>query len=172
MKISLKLVLFAFLIFTKFSMSAQQPGIVMTKLAKAKNISILHEDDRIKLVTKAGQRIIGYFKIIDNNTIEMEGQKILLSDVQSFRRRSVLSSVLEPISYSIAGIYVAATILFIATLGAIGVYLFLITAPTIAPFVIIPALKRTFRAEDYNFTIQTSDDFQKTENDAKLLQEK
>lgn len=75
MKISLKLVLFAFLIFTKFSMSAQQPGIVMTKLAKAKNVSILHEDDRIKLVTKAGQRIIGYFKIIDNNTIEMEGQK-------------------------------------------------------------------------------------------------
>ena len=172
MKISLKLVLFAFLIFTKFSMSAQQPGIVMTKLAKAKNISILHEDDRIKLVTKAGQRIIGYFKIIDNNTIEMGGQKILLSDIRSFRRRSVLSSFLEPISYSIVGIYVAATILFIATLGAIGVYLFYITAPTIAPFVIIPALKRTFRADDYDFTIQTSDDFQKTENDAKLLQEK
>lgn len=94
-----------------------------------------------------------------------------MSDVQSFRRRSVLSSVLEPISYSIVGIYVAATILFIATLGAIGVYLFYITAPTIAPFVIIPALKMTFHTDDYDFTIQTSENFQKTENDAKLLQE-
>ena len=153
-------------------MFGQQPGIVMTKLVKAKNSSIMHEDDRIRLVTKTGQRMVGYFKTIDNNTIEIDGQKFLLSDIESIRRRSILSTVLEPISYSIAVTYIAATITFIVVAGSIGVILSLIYAPVIAPFAIIPALKRTFHADKYDFTIQTLEDLYKIAKDAKLSQEK
>ena len=171
MKTLLKTILLTLFVCTKCSMFGQQSGNVMTKLVKAKNISILHEDDRIRLVTKAGQRMVGYFKIIDNNTIDMNGQKILLSDIESFRRRSILSTVLEPISFTIAGIYTAATIVFISATDGLGATLFLLSAPVIAPFAIIPALKRTFHADEYDFTIQTPEDLQKIENDAKLRQE-
>lgn len=143
------LVLYSTLVFS------QEKGIVL-KDKKTDEVEFLKENKRIKVFTTDGTNYVGRFKIIDDNTIEIDGEKITLDAIMKIKRRSVTSATIETTFYVLGGIIVAACIVAAATDP-----LFLIVIPVSFPLIgvglLIPALEENHKVKRWQYSIGTNE---------------
>ncbi len=147
-----RITLFYFIIlFFSSLVSAQEKGIIL-KDKKIGEIEFLRENKRIKVVTSDGNHFIGRFKIIDDKTIEIDDEKILLDSIIMIKRRSVTSAIIETTFYVLGGTIVAACIAAASTNPII-----LILIPISFPFVItaalVPALESNHKVKRWHYSI-------------------
>ncbi len=73
--------------------SAQERAIKITNQTNNKEI-VIKENKRVKIETKAGEKISGRFTIQDNETILIKNQSIALTDIETIKRNPFLVSLL------------------------------------------------------------------------------
>ena len=113
----MKKIIFILLLFS-CQLFSQTNAVQVTNNLTGKAI-ILNENTRVKVKTIEGKKYFGRLKIIDSTSIELKGQKILLNDINVFKRRSVGSS------------FVSAGLIFIgASAVAMGTILILVDIPS------------------------------------------
>ena len=71
---------------------AQQQVLEMTKTGTEK-IRTFKENRRVKIKTSEGEKYIGRFQIIDDHTIEIEGNIIPLNSITNIKRRSIVAGI-------------------------------------------------------------------------------
>ena len=72
---------------------AKQNYIELTHFEKGKTKSI-QEGKRIKINTLSGDKIIGKFRILNEETIVIKGQEIRLDSIESIKRKSALAGII------------------------------------------------------------------------------
>jgi hypothetical protein len=143
------LLLFVFLVSGLF-LTAQESGISLKKENSRKSV-FLKENKRIKIRTVGGEKIIGNYTIVDDETITIKGQKVGLDSIVSISKHSRFSSVASPVFVGVGSIYAAAgTVGLIA--GGYGVLL----APLIPlslPLILVPILANKHKRKAWKYEI-------------------
>lgn len=93
--------------------TAQNQAIKITNQTNNKEI-LIKENRRVKITTKAGEKISGRFAIENNETILIKNQRIALTDIETIKRNPFLVSILTSGALIYAG---AITIGFGAIIG-------------------------------------------------------
>lgn len=84
-----KLFLFLTLLSSSLSVNAQHHCIQLTKKINGKT-KIFTEGTRLKIKTLTGEKLIGRFKIIDLNTIQIDDATIDLGEIYKIKKKSTL----------------------------------------------------------------------------------
>lgn len=82
-------------------------------------VRIFKENKRVKVKTIHGEKLIGRFKIIDEQTIEIEGYVIPLNTISNLKSRSVVAGIIGTVLI-IAGAYLAVISPFVAVAVALS----------------------------------------------------
>lgn len=144
-----KTILIMFLIFSTITTFSQEKGLLLTNTTNKKT-DFLIENRRIKVFTEDGKKIAGKFKIIDENTIEINSILISMNSIQKVRKASIFSAISTPILVTAGSI---GTVLGVAgvfksdTIGSIG-YL-----PPSIPLTIIPLHPNKHPKEKWEYKI-------------------
>lgn len=88
----MKAVTFILLILFSLPMVSQERVLEMYHSGKEKQ-RIFKENRRVKVKTLDGEKYIGRFRIIDNQTIEIEGNRIPLSHIGNIKSRSIVAGI-------------------------------------------------------------------------------
>ena len=143
------------MLFNSSLVFSQEKGIILND-KKTEETEFLKENKRIKVFTIDGTNYTGKFKIIDDNTIEIDGVNIPLDSIMKIKRRSLTSALLETTFYVYGGIIVAACIVAAAVDP-----LFLIAIPVSFPFIgiaiLIPGLENSHKLKRWSYSIGTND---------------
>lgn len=87
-----KLILAAILIVATLSMPAQTDHLVLKKINGRKS-KVIESSEKIKVVTKSGLRVKGKFKVVDNNSISIGVDTILVGDIKKIRYKSTIGII-------------------------------------------------------------------------------
>ncbi len=141
--------MFVFL-FSGLFLTARESGISLKKENSRKSV-FLKENKRIKIRTVGGEKIIGNYTIVDDETITIKGQKVGLDSIVSISKHSRFSSVASPVCVVVGSIYgTAGTVGLIA--GGYGVLL----APLIPlglPLILVPILANKHKSKAWKYEI-------------------
>ena len=72
--------------------SAQENALKISNPASDKEV-IIKENKRIRIQTADGEKVSGRFRIGQNNAIQIKGQTIALTDIQSIKRNPLFLSI-------------------------------------------------------------------------------
>ena len=143
------------LLFNSSLVFSQEKGIILND-KKTEETEFLKENKRIKVFTIDGTNYTGKFKIIDDNTIEIDGVNIPLDSIMKIKRRSLTSALLETTFYVSGGI-----IVFGCIVSAIVVPYALLFIPVSFPFIgialLIPGLENSHKLKRWSYSIGTND---------------
>ncbi|WP_156879197.1 hypothetical protein [Salinimicrobium xinjiangense] len=84
------LFLFSFLIY--LPLLAQEQVLEMTK-SDSEKVRTFKQNKRVKIKTLEGEKYIGRFQIIDEKTIEIEGDIIKLNTISNIKSRSIMAGI-------------------------------------------------------------------------------
>ena len=88
----MRVTLFIFFLIFCLPILAQQKVLEMTKTGTEK-VRSFKENKRVKLKTLEGEKYIGRFQIIDEQTIEIEGNIIPLNTISNIKSRSIVAGI-------------------------------------------------------------------------------
>lgn len=141
-------VLFLFLI-TSAAFS-QTNTIVLEHKGKDRQVTI-SENKRIKVTTTDGQKFVGRFSVIDDNSIQIKGITIPLDSIATLQKRSVFYSIIRPIII-INGVAVA-----IIGIAGVSTYGPVFTATMVSgglPLTFIDSFFNKHKSEKWNYRIE------------------
>ncbi|MBC7408869.1 MAG: hypothetical protein H7339_10810 [Arcicella sp.] len=145
-------IIFYFILLLYSSVVFSQAKGIILKDKKTEEIEFLKENKRIKVFTIDGTNYTGRFKIIDDNTIMIDGINIPLDSIMKIKRRSVTSAIIETTFYVYGGIIVVACIVAVAIDP-----LFLIVIPVSFPFIgaaiLVPGLENGHKLKRWTYSI-------------------
>lgn len=149
------IIFYFILLFNSSLVFSQEKGIIL-KDKKTEETEFLKENKRIKVFTIDGRNYTGRFKIIDDNTIEIDGEKIPLDSVMMIKRRSVTSAIIETTFYVFGGIIVVACIAA-ATFDPLILILIPVSFPFIITAALVPALENNHLQKRWSYSIGASE---------------
>lgn len=88
----MKLVSFLLLFIFSVPMLSQERVLEIYQPEKEKQRSF-KENRRVKVKTLDGKKYIGRFRIIDSQTIEIEGHQIALNNIKNIKSRSIVAGI-------------------------------------------------------------------------------
>lgn len=77
-----------------YDVIAQEKGLELSH-KKGKRVKFLKENRRVKVFTEDGNKYKGRFTIIDNETIEIKGNRINIGDIEVIRKKDLGVSILK-----------------------------------------------------------------------------
>jgi hypothetical protein len=106
-------------------------GVINLETHKEK---VLKENERIKLATLSGRKMVGRSQIIDKNTIMLNGIPVSLSEIKKIKRHLLISSIGTTVSFTALGIGTTIYVLLGSSLAPNGSSSF---APAIVGLVVV-----------------------------------
>ena len=141
-----------FLVFTFISF-AQNNVLIIQKIDSERFIEI-KENKRIKVQTKDGQKMFGRFTVIDSASIMIREKIILLDDIVKLKRKSLTSTIVNPILivYGSTFIIVGATI--IGGTGLLDAFFggTLIVMGT--PLILVPLISNRHSSKTWKYSVK------------------
>lgn len=102
-----KNILFTLIFLFCVSLQAQDKFLEMSKSGTDK-VRTFKENKRVKVKTLEGKKYIGRFQVIDNNTIEIKGNRILLEIIENIKSRSVVAGIAGTVLIIYGSLWMAA----------------------------------------------------------------
>jgi hypothetical protein len=137
-------------LFSGLFLTAQESGISLKKENSRKSL-FLKENKRIKIRTVAGEKIIGNYTIVNNETIMIKKQTVALDSIVSISKHSRFSSIASPVFAVIGSVFVT-----VGTAGLIAGSYGVLAAPLIPlglPLVLVPILASKHKSTAWKYEI-------------------
>lgn len=103
----MKYLLLSFILIFCISAQAQDQVLEMSQNGSDKTRTF-KENKRVKVKTNEGEKYIGRFTIVDNNTIEIKGNNIPLDSILNIKSRSVVAGIAGTILIIYGSLWMAA----------------------------------------------------------------
>ncbi len=148
---NLKLCLLA-LLFINVNIFSQEKGINLVNKKTNKTIFI-KENLRTKVKTIDGITFVGNLKIIDKNTINIDGTNISIQSIIKIRHASMFHAIADPIAIVFGGILLSLGVYSMGSVGFLSGIDSFFFIPGIPTFV-VPFIKNNHPVEKFEYQIQ------------------
>ncbi|MBC7438418.1 MAG: hypothetical protein H7250_00330 [Flavobacterium sp.] len=151
-----KNIFYLILLFYNSLIFSQEKGILL-KEKKTGEVEFIKENKRVKVFTTNGTNYTGKFTIIDDQTIEIDGEKITLDSIMKIKRRSLTSAIIETTFYVYGGIIVVASVAVAVTVNPIALVVLPFSFPFFGVGILIPVLENSHKRNRWDYNIGTNE---------------
>jgi hypothetical protein len=133
--------------------SYSQDRILKLKKINSETVKIIKEHKRIKVQTIEGKKYVGKFTIVNDSTILIANEAIVLDSIVKLRKKSLFNSITNPVFITVGSLA-----LLIGTAGAIaGGYGYIATVvmiPPGIPLLLLPSISNQHPKTKWEYTIE------------------
>lgn len=134
-------------------MNYSQNRILKLKKINSETVKIFEEHKRIKVQTIDGKKYVGKFTIVNDSTILINNEAIVLDSIVKLRKKSLFNSITNPVFITVGSLA-----LIIGTAGAIaGGYGYIATVvmiPPGIPLLLVPSIANQHQKNKWEYTIE------------------
>lgn len=134
-------------------MSYSQNKVLKLKKINSETVQLIEEHKRIKIQTNDGKKYLGKFTIVNDSTILIMNETILLDSIVTVKQKSVFNSITKPIF-----IIIGSLAIILGTAGTMaGGYGYIATVtliPSGIPLLLLSSIANQHPKNKWEYTIE------------------
>ena len=133
--------------------SYSQDRILKLKKINSETVKIIKEHKRIKVQTIEGKKYVGRFTIVNDSTILIANEAIVLDSIVKLRKESLFNAITKPVFITVGSLF-----LLVGTAGAIvggyGYIATIVMIPPGIPLTLLPSIAKQHPKNKWRYTIE------------------
>lgn len=143
-----------YLIFCLLSfISYSQNRILKLKKINFETVKIIEEHKRIKVQTIDGKKHVGKFTIVNDSTVLIDNEAILLDSIVKVRRKSLFGTIANPVFITVGSLALLHGIAG-AIVGGYGYLATVVLVPPGIPLLLVPSIANQHPKDKWEYTIE------------------